>query len=565
MKQRLFLTVAALFVAAVVSFAQETRDITTRVSLIRNGTAVVYQRYDVTVTKGTEWYNPISNLNGRHIRDLRVFESNEEYENDGRSWNSDRSLEAKTHRCGIIDKGSSGVELCWGQGPYGDHVYEIIYVIDNLVQAMDDDCDAFIWQFMNDEWAVKPQHAKLTVINETERDPWFYESADSCNVRAWGFGFEGELYFEDGKVVYESTEPFSYKSSMIVMMRFDKGLFNPSTSSGQTFAEMQDRAFEGSTYGDDDDDEGWFNLETLFALLCFLALPIIGIAYCIHRLYMRITGKRYRKDIFGVKKIDGWSRDVPLNGDLTATYSLLMNGDRLSSADKEFANLVGAYFLKWVQEGIIKVVSGQGKSGVILSFTETLSEDFSDPTEARIYRSAREAAGANLLLEPGEFKKWSVKHYKAVTSWPSSAKSEGRNAWMALSREDRQNTVRFKNFLEDFTLVDERDVPEVGLWKQYLIFAEVFGVAEKVSKSLEKLFPKIYEEYARQTNMLDSQTMYYVLRSITNNSSSMMSAALNKKASVEAAQRARSSGGGGRSSFGGGGGFSGGGHGGGSR
>ena len=57
-------------------------------------------------------------------------ENGEEYANDGRAWNSDRSLAAKTHRCGIIDKGSRGVELCWGQGKTGEHRYFIIYVID---------------------------------------------------------------------------------------------------------------------------------------------------------------------------------------------------------------------------------------------------------------------------------------------------------------------------------------------------------------------------------------------------------------------------------------------------
>ena len=237
-----FFAVAAVLLLGFTMSGQETRDIDVTVRLQRDGSAIVTQKWDVTVVKGTEWYIPVNRAKPRYIHDLSVVENGIVYESDGRKWNSDRSLAEKTHRCGILEKSGGDIELCWGQGPYGDHLYEATFIIDNLVQAYDD-YDGFNWQFLNDEWSVRPKHAKVTVLNESGHP------ADSGAVRGWGFGFEGELTIEGDKLVAESTEPFRYESSVILLMRFDKGIFEPQTSVEGSFSKLQERAFEGSDYG----------------------------------------------------------------------------------------------------------------------------------------------------------------------------------------------------------------------------------------------------------------------------------------------------------------------------
>ena len=193
--------------------------------------------------------------------------------------------------------------------------------------------------------------------------------------------------------------------------------------------------------------------------------------------------------------------------------------------------------------------------------------EFTDNMEMSVYNAAVEAAGDD-LLEANEFKKWSYKHDAKAASWPNEAIYSGRSVWMEASKEERCKAVEFKNYLEDFTIIEERSAPEVGVWKKYMIVAAALGIADKVAKNFEKLYPKIMEEYARQSNMLDTATTYYILNSLNNTSASMMSAAAERqaqRAAAKAAQQRRSSGGGGSISFGGGGGGFGGGHGGGSR
>ncbi|MBR3029904.1 MAG: DUF2207 domain-containing protein [Bacteroidales bacterium] len=567
-----FLALSLTSALAFPSYSQEIRDIETTVSLYPDGSAQVVQKWDVTVVDGTEWYIPISNPGKSYIHDFRVFENGIEYANDGRNWNSNRSLSAKTRRCGIVEKRGGDIELCWGQGEYGDHVYTISYIIDNLVQSYEE-CDGFHWHFLNDEWSAEPDHASIKIVNETGKDTWYWNDQDSSNVRFWGFGMVGDSWLEDGTICFESTEPFRYNSFFSALVGFDKGMFSPAVEGDGTFEQLKEEAMKGSDYDDGTMSRGDKIFMAIFLLIC-LAIPllIVGLVVfkIIRRLYRKVSGRRYDKKIFGKDKIDGWWRDIPLEGSPTALYSLLQSGDFLKpDKNKMFSDLVSAYFLKWIQDGLIAVEKDPKKQDrVNLRFVKDAAEAGSeDVMENTVYCAALAAAGDNRILEANEFKNWSFKNDKIVAGWPEVAQSSGSAVWKSATQEDRCHAVEFKNFLNDFTLASEHEAPAVGLWKQYLVMAAALGVAEQVSRNFEKLFPKVMEEYARQTNMLDPATTYYVLRSLNRSSSAMMSSAMERQAmrAAKAAAARRASGGGGSISFGGGGGGFGGGHGGGSR
>ena len=567
----LALTISLLGIGFSVS-AQAIRDIETLVSLYKDGSAVIDQTWDVTVTEGTEWYIPVDNLGKSYIHDFHVYENGQEYANDGRKWNSDRSLEQKTGRCGIVEKRGGNIELCWGQGPYGDHVYRIVYTVDNMVQAFED-CDGFHWHFLNDEWRVKPEHVSIQILNYTTSDVWYWNSEEDHNIQYWAYGMIGQSWMEDGAVCFESTQRFDYDSFFSALVRFDKGLFSPAVEADGTFEELKDAAMEGSDYGEEDDD--FERVVGIGLLILILAIPVLIIVHILYRLfrhiYRKVTGKHYDKKIFGRSKIDGWYRDVPMDGNPTAFYSLLQKGDYFAKERaKTFPNLVSAYFLKWIQDGVLTVEKDLNKEDrVNLRFAKADGEvEFDDAVEKRVYLGALEAAGDNRLLEAHEFKSWSYKHDTTVAEWPAEAVYSGRAKWEKLSQEDRCKAVEFKNFLSDFTLIDQRSAPEVGLWKQYMVLAASLGIADKVAQNFQKLFPQVMEQYVQQTHMTDMRTTYYVLNNISSSANAMMFSAMQRQSmrqAAAAAARQRSSGGGGRISFGGGGGGFGGGHGGGSR
>ena len=417
-----------------------------------------------------------------------------------------------------------------------------------------EDADAFNFQFVNRGMDPAPRHARVTITPAFETPAWDY-----ANTRVWAFGFDGEINVRDGAVVAETFERMDSGSSVICLVRFEKGIFQPAVEKGGPFQALLDKALEGSSYGEDP-AEKWFL--ALFALI-FLS----GLALLIWVAVSVALGYKWKKSLFGTHKIDGWFRDVPLEGNLPAAYYLLAKGKRFE-AGAPANNLIGAFFLRWIMNGQVSVQpDSRDYRRVNLSFREAEISTGS-PVEESLYRMAREAAGGNLLLEKGEFEKWSTSNYKQITGWPGKALSEGRQ-WFAAKgyfvRRDECTQegatqacrlVQFQRFLREFTLSKERGAAEVGLWKEYLVFAQLFGIAEKVAREFRKLYPVQFAEIAGNSGM-DPVTMMYAVR-WTNS--------LSTRAFANAVARAGNvNGTGGRASFGGGGGFSGGGFGGGGR
>lgn len=45
--------------------------------------------------------------------------------------------------------------------------------------------------------------------------------------------------------------------------------------------------------------------------------------------------------------------------------------------------------------------------------------------------------------------------------------------------------IGLKSFMKDFGRMDEKELPEIVLWEKYLVYATVFGIADKLSKTME--------------------------------------------------------------------------------
>ena len=553
--RKAFLTVLAFLAGTLIVFAQSIRDIDVRVELAPDGSARITQVWDADVVDGTEMFIPISNLDQMNVTDFSVSENNLTFHNEGRHWDVDRSLSEKAGRCGIVEK-RNGVELCWGKGSYGHHVWTVQYTVNGLVQSFTD-ADGFNFMFVNKGMKPSPQHVKVTIVNKTGGAAWTYD-----NTRVWGFGSYGDINVkDDGTIVYESLEPFSYDSSCIALVRFEKGLFNPTVSRDMSFEKLKENAMEGSSYGEKDKSETF--MKWLFGLL-FAG----GLFATLRAVVLSALGYKYKKSMFGKTKITDWYRDTPVKGNLFAASYIMDNGWRFTGSTTS-KNLIGALFLKWILDGDVKVQQDpKHNKRVNLAFNPDAV--FVDEAESSLYRMALEASGGNMLLESGEFEKWSEKHYKQMVAWPDRAKSAGKSFMTGQNYFLRGNTtntdgareachvVEFKNFLKDFTLSKVRGASEVGLWKQYLIFAQLFGIADKVAAQFQKLYPKEFQELAQNAGV-DPNVMMRTIRLNNTMTTSAMNRAVGKY------QAGSVKGTGGHTSFGGGGGFSGGGFGGGSR
>ena len=80
-------------------------------------------------------------------------------------------------------------------------------------------------------------------------------------------------------------------------------------------------------------------------------------------------------------------------------------------------------------------------------------------------------------------------------------------------REDAIQLKGLKKFLLDFSRMPERNYHEVHIWEEYLIFATLLGIADKVEEQFSKLYPKFREETKLNLDVTAS-----IIRDISNSS-----------------------------------------------
>ena len=521
-----------------------------------NGDADVREMRQMEIdSEGTECYIVIGNLNGSDIKDFSVTdETGKEYVNEG-AWNVDRSRERKAGRCGMVRK-SDGYELCWGLGNRGQRIYTVNYTVTNMVRSYEES-DGFNWMFITRDMRPAPQKAEVNIVSE--RDGGL--PVDS--VKAWAFGFKGDVSIEDDGVVVSNTEPMTPEMAMIVMVEIEKGLLHPSRSGNGSFKDLRKKAFEGSDYK----EQTWWrkfwnklkaDTEALLGLLFIGALFFVFI-------WFSVKTKRERKKMLQTVT---WYRDIPVNGNLVQAKKLY-NAYYMGSGGIKTEDLVGAMILRFIRTGTLrienrlveatglkKMLGAEGKYYdciVITDFNEK-NRLINTPQMRKLYDMMREAAGSDMVLQPNELKKWMKRHETEVVDFMNSIGESTSLREAKRHIDDVRQVFGLKMFLNDFTLANERHLTELSLWNDYLVYAALYGIADQLKADMKKLNPE-YLQMSEITRNLTNNTVVPVLMATTYNTAH----------SVKSHVDSRSSGGGGHSSFGGGGGFSGGGSGGGVR
>ena len=72
----------------------------------------------------------------------------------------------------------------------------------------------------------------------------------------------------------------------------------------------------------------------------------------------------------------------------------------------------------------------------------------------------------------------------------------------------------FKNFLQDFTLFDEKELPDLTVWENYLVYAVALGEGDKLFEKLKLKYPEL-----TATTTVHSASRLSKLNTISNNSS----------------------------------------------
>ena len=93
-----------------------------------------------------------------------------------------------------------------------------------------------------------------------------------------------------------------------------------------------------------------------------------------------------------------------------------------------------------------------------------------------------------------------------------------------------------KKYMEEFSLLNEKEVPQIAIWEEFLVYATAFGIADKVLEQLKLVYPDIENE-------ININTSPYVHLMISTNFSKSFTSAISS--SMTSAYTSASGGGGG--------------------
>lgn len=482
------------------------------------GNARVTEIWSAQLDQGTEGYRAFSRLGDSSISDFSVSdESGREY-TYMENWDTGADFTSKAHRCGI-NYTPDGLELCWGISEYGDRTYTLKYTINNFVTQYTD-AQGVYFNLLNLDQHI--DYARIRIHSDIEF------SVD--NARIWGFGYTGTDVFEDGSIVLDSLGALTTQQYMVVLIRFEENIFETSSVSDRSFDEIFDEAM--SDVDKNEYDPGYSESAggDVFGLIILFCMIVFIFAICIFSAVKAnnesVLAPADTLDFGGEGRelppddeINYW-REIPCQKDLERAYWVAYQY-RVSVPRELKPGIVGAILLKWVKQGLITV--SKTKKGLFdlvdnnyaVDLTNALSTDHE--YEQRLLEMFKAAAGRDNILEAKEFEKWCQRNYFQMESWFSQLlhyettllESEGSIA--VLSKEEpgifgRMKTVTskmvnpvmkteaiqlkgLKKFLLDFSLIPEREYFEVHVWEEYLIFAQLLGIAHKVEQQFSKLYP----------------------------------------------------------------------------
>ena len=562
---RLITLALMLWASSTMVFAQSVlHDLDIRVELSRNGDARITETRQMTIdNKGTECYIGLSEMSPSTVKDLSVSdESRQQYENIG-EWKLDRSRSEKAGRCGIVEKGNGCYELCWGLGDSGQRTYVTSYTITGLVRGYPD-ADALRHVFLDENVSPKPIHAKVTIVGA---DTTLVFTPDTCGI--WGFRFYGELGFENGTMVAETTGPMNSEAALYIMAQFPKGMLEPAIqTTDDTFEHKKQLALEGSDYVDVDivqlsDGKRGMSAPTAIGILGGTIVCLGGILYS----FSGSRSRKKRKKIMALVKSVDYFKSIPLEGNLQKANDML-NAFNVGKAHN-YKRLISATILHLINEGVFSVepmMTEAGKMAKRFVVKEKLpvEKDWS-PLAYKMHEIFNKASGENHVLDPKELETYmeNDNNRKVVKSFLNALHTMRTLVFYENHKDEVCEVFGFKRFLEDFTLMNERHLTEIKLWNDYMVWATLYGNAEQVIKDMKAINPEFFKMDQVAIQLSDNDILPVVYASVFKGTDHVFDIMLNSRKEPVRSYRSRSSssrssGGGGRSSYrGGGGGFSG--------
>ena len=529
--------------------ADDIYNIDMKINLEKDGTAKITETWNVKADDGSEWYKALYSLGNSSLSDYVVYMDGTKL--TYKEWNINESISQKAGYYGI-NRTSEGIELCFGKKDFKKHTFTLKYTISNFVFNTSDSQVLY--------WTLFPN---VTLDNFSVEIDSYYTFPDTLDV--WGYGYKGYAYVENGKIKM-SNEGNLNNDYVVLLAKFPLNTFNTTNTYERfnTFEDVYNTAEEGTFEYDYYDEPSLIEkvINFIFNAISFL-IPLIVII--VSSVMVAKSGYGYKNNKTIDKKNVPMFREIPCNKNIYYANALI----KLNNFDYKETNIFGAIILKWLRNNKISFINKEvgifNKETTVIDLTK--NPVFDNELEKELFDVMYKASNDG-MLETKELEKWARKNYSKFFGlftrienkeidrlksenhiYKRTTKEECKktNVMDDVIYEDSIKLYGLKLFLKEFSSLDTKEAIEVHLWDEYLMFAYLFGIADKVAKQLKNMYPEVLQQ-----DNFDYDTIIFV-NNISTRSVSAASSARSAAESYSSGGGGFSSGGGGGGSFGGGG------------
>ena len=236
------------------------------------------------------------------------------------------------------------------------------------------------------------------------------------------------------------------------------------------------------------------------------------------------TGNKVRKDV-------PYFRDIPCDKDVFYAYWVAYNYNLIDKKEDFF----GAVLLKWIYKGNVKLkkVTKDGifndRELINIYFIKRPMNIPELEMEVKLY-DYMYAASFNGKLEQNEFKEWCINNYQMIFRWFDEClyketlklvdkgkitykKGKSYNLYKCFEvnssmMEIAEQMAGLKKYLQQFSNIDSKELIEIGLLNEYLIYAQIFGIADKIDNQFKKLYPEVIKDVDDFSNIVFIRSIF---------------------------------------------------------
>lgn len=498
---------------------------------------------------------------------------------------------------GINDDGK--FEISFGVGlddSTATNTYKISYTVVDAIKKYDD-CAELYWQFLGSDAAVDASKITGTIKLPSEAD-------SKEDIRVWGHveTLNGEIYVTSTDTVEFSLDNYISGNYVEVRIAMPSEMIETAerTYNKNVLPSIIEEETEWANEANVRRERKQRN-EKIIKTVIIAVMVIIGIILLRQTVkYIKIF--KNTKKLIPTEKYE-YFREKP-DKNSTPADALFLYNNGVTAASTAFGNVFSATLLNLSLKGYFKIIVEQNEKGKKETLIYKTKKDIEDLQyeEERIARFVKNAIDSKEKITIKELQKYIRNHASSVSSLIEKTGIETKNknkmtenfdeekskekskyigiaivyfavamfcitflpvvilliinAILALmingklsnltqkGIDEREKWKGLKKYMEDFSLLNEKEIPALEVWEEYLVYATVFGIADKVIKQLKMVYPQIDE-------MDDFNTASYIYLMSHTNFNSSFSKAINS--SISSTMSSGSGGGGGFSGGGGGG------------